>query len=203
MRKAMTILATCAVLTTTAWAKNSVTLEDNFTIVSNSTIHLEVPVGELEITTHGGSNVELEVVVKEADSNWFSSADLDDATLSKTIKDDDVYLRVDLDDTQQKWTLNIPKTSSLEIDMGVGEVSIDGVSQNLELDLGVGDANIELAGDNYAKINLETGVGDADLHGFKDFRQERAIVSKDINWRGDGEFRINVEVGVGDVEVSN
>ncbi len=182
-------------------ADEEVTLKETFAVESNSTINIDVPVGQLEINTHSGNDVVLEVLIKETNDSWFSSIDLDDAKIEHRTEQTHAYFSVDVEDTSQHWTVTIPENIHLDLDMGVGKVNIDGAKQNITLDLGVGDAELKLNGNNYNRISLDTGVGDADLYGFGDYESERNIVSKNVKWQGNGEYKISVDVGVGDIEV--
>lgn len=189
-------------LTFGAQAKNAVYLEETFNAQEITSLQLSIPVGELELNTHKGDELIVEVKVTESDNSWFSSVSLDNATLESDQRGDELNLEVDIEDTKQTWTVTVPESLHLSINMGVGEVDIRGIAASLDLDLGVGDASIELADTNYHKIQLETGVGDAELAGFSNVRETRAMVSKDVAWKGNGEEELYVEVGVGDVEVS-
>lgn len=203
MKKLFLPIMLTAVFSQTLHAKDQVVLQETYNIEANSTININVAVGELDIETHNGDDVRLEIIVKESDDNWFDSMDLDEAEITFSQKQEQVYFSVDVEDTTQEWKVLVPQNANLDIDMGVGKVTIEDVNQSVNLDLGVGDAEIRLIDSNYNRISLDTGVGDADLDGFSNAETERNIVSENVKWRGEGEYRINVDVGVGDIEVRN
>lgn len=201
MKKHLLCATIATLITCSAYASDNKRIHDSFNIPTDSTIYLDVSVGEIEITTHEGDELSLDVEVSEQDHHFFSSVDVDDAELDKDISGSNVHLRVELDDTQQKWRLNVPKSAHLNINLGVGEIDIDDVSRNIDLELGVGEADIRLEDNNYASIELESGVGSTDIRGFKNSKNHQAMVSEDASWHGDGQYTINAEVGVGDLDV--
>lgn len=195
---AITIAALC---TTSAFAKDKAFIDETVNVGTESTLHFDIGVGSLNIETYEGEDVILDVVVKEGDGDWFSSADLDNVKLKTRHSGSDYYFEVDEEDTVQEWRVRVPADSNLDIDVGVGEVDLEDVNRDLNIDVGVGEVDISLSDDNYREIELESGVGGADLSGFKNIEQERALVSESIEWRGKGEYRINVDIGVGEVDV--
>lgn len=196
---AITIFA--ILFTTASLGKDRVTLEDTISANAESTIHVNVPVGSLEIETYDGDEIVLEVEVKEADNDWFKSVDLEDAEIEVRKNGDRIYLEIDMEDVVQSWQVKIPKDADLDIDLGVGEVDIEDFERSANIDVGVGEVDIYLSDDNYADIDLDSGVGGADLDGFKNVDRERAMISESVEWSGKGEHEINIDVGVGDIDV--
>jgi len=202
--KTKVALAIFAVLFTTAsMAKSSVTLKERINIDANADIHFEVAVGSVEIETYDGDEIILEIEVKEGDNDWFKSVDLDEAELAVRNSGSKVHLEIDMEDIVQQWQVRIPNNANIDIDLGVGEVSIEDFARDAIIDLGVGEVDIELADKNYRRIELESGVGGADLDGFSGADRERNIVNEQITWRGNGDYEINIDVGVGDIDVKH
>lgn len=197
-----TLILCTVVMSFSLTAGEKVEIEENIDIKGANTLYLDVEVGEVDIKTHNSDEISLDVVVKESDSNWFKNNDLDDVELTQEIRKDTVYLSIDVEDTKQNWKLLVPEHLNLKLKMGVGEIQVDGLSKDIDIHLGVGDTEVFLADNNYSSIELDTGVGDADLDGFDNQKTRRSIVSKSIEWLGNGSHDVNVEVGVGDVEVS-
>jgi hypothetical protein len=187
--------------TTASLGKDRVTLEETISVEAQSTIHFDIPVGSLEITTYDGDKVILEVEVKEADSDWFSSVDLDDVEIDITQSGTKLHLEIEKEDVVQKWEVKIPSDASLNIDLGVGEVDIDDFDRDANIDVGVGEVDVYLSGTNYREIELDSGVGGADLDGFSNIDRERAMVSESIEWTGKGDYDLIIDVGVGDIDV--
>lgn len=201
MRKYFIIASIAASVAISVNAKERVTLEDRLPVEGQTEFVLDVPVGQIDLETHDKPYIDVHVKVEENDASWFSSADLGDVQIEKDISGDRIALEIDLEDTKQTWRIKVPASMDLDIDLGVGEVTLSDISRSVNLDVGVGDAEIDLDSDNYSRIRLDAGVGDADLDGFRRVSEERAIVSKTVKWRGDGEYEIDGDVGVGDIHV--
>lgn len=201
MKTKIALIIAATLVTQTSFAKDKVNLQQSIKLTAESTVHFEVPVGSLDIETYNGDTLELDIEVKEADSDWFSSADLEDVELTIDQRDNAVLLEIDMEDVVQKWSVRIPKNIHLDIDLGVGEVEIDDFERTATIDVGVGEVDIDLENDNYRLIDLETGVGDVDLRGFNNIDRERNLVNESIRWRGKGEYDLEIEVGVGEINV--
>lgn len=184
-----------------ALADSKITLNDQFTLPDNSIIHISVPIGSLNVNTHEANEIELDITVKASDDNWFGSDDVSDASIVKRIKDNQVYLEVDLDDTVQNWSVTLPQSADIRFDVGVGQVEIENAEQDVQVDVGVGEVELTLTSDNYKRIDLDSGVGEVELEGFKNAKHDRAMVSETVTWHGAGKYEINIDVGVGEIEV--
>ena len=198
---ALSILA--VLFTTAAMAKDSVQLKETISVGENVDIHFDIPVGSLEVTTHDGNEIVIDVKVKEADNDWFKSVDLDDAEIDIDQNKRRVRLNIDLKDTVQDWEVKIPEDASIDVNIGVGGVEIEDFSRGADIDVGVGEVDIELTSTDYREIELEAGVGGTDLRGFDDYHNERNMVNESIEWHGNGKYEINIDVGVGDIDVRN
>ena len=183
MKTKIALAIAATLFTTASFAKDRINLSESIDLSSNAKVHFEIAVGSIQIETYDGDTMKLDIEVKESDNDWFSSADLDDVELKVTGDSDNIALEIDVEDVVQTWIVKLPKTANVEIDLGVGEVEI------------------ELASDNYHEIELESGVGGADLDGFRGADRERNMVNESIEWRGTGEYEIEVDVGVGDIDV--
>lgn len=203
MKTKIALAIAATLIAQSSFAKDKVTLQESIKLTPESSVHFEVPVGSLTMETYDGDTLELEIEVKEADSDWFNSADLDEVELMIDQRETSVLLEIDMEDIVQKWSVRIPKNVHVNIDLGVGEVEIDGFERSASIDVGVGEVDIDLDSDNYREIELETGVGDVDLRGFKNIDRERNLVNESIRWRGEGEYDIEIEVGVGEINVQD
>lgn len=202
--KALTLFAitSMALVSATALAKDSKQFQDQVTVDANSTIKLDVGVGEFELSTHDGQFVKYTIEVEEANNKWFGHVDWDDVKMQQKLSGNTLHLEVDGDDIKQTWRISVPRDANIELDMGVGEANLRGVGADVDAEIGVGELHIETLNTDYRKINLESGVGEASLSGFKGQQSSRSFVSEEINWRGEGKYSIEAEVGVGEVSVT-
>lgn len=167
-------------------------------------IKLEMSIGEMDVEIYDGDTIQLEIEL-EANRNWFSfrRGNVDNIELEQRPRGDTLYLGIDKDNIEQTWYVRMPARLALDVEVGVGDVGIEGLDNNLSLDLGVGAASVDTAGDNYREISASSGVGDAVIRGFSRGadNERRALVGADAWYEGDGEYSIHVEVGVGDAQI--
>lgn len=186
-----------------AIAQSSKRLSYEIDAAAFTRVQLEMAIGEMDIEISEGDTISLDIYL-EADRNWFSlrRPDISDLELDQRPQGDSLYLGIDRDNLEQTWRVSLPVHLALEIEVGVGDVSIAGLDNDLSLELGVGAASVDVASDNYREIAVSAGVGDAVVRGFQNSDNERrSLVGANGMYHGDGEFRIEVEVGVGDVQV--
>ena len=168
------------------------------------TLQLEMSVGEMDIEFYDGDVIELDIQL-EADRSWLTlrRRNVDDIELDQRPSGSVLYLGIDRDNIEQTWRARIPARLALEIEVGVGDVGIEGLSNDLDLDVGVGAAKVEVATENYHTVAVSAGVGDAMIRGFQGGadNERHALVGANAYYTGEGEYEIRIEVGVGDAQV--
>lgn len=197
------LLAGVLFASTAAMAANYKTITQSIEADEFAELRIGFSVGELELDVWDGDTIEIEIELK-AERSWLSwrRRDVEDIELEVRSSGDSLFLSIDEDRLNQTWVLRVPDGLALEIEVGVGEISIDGLDNNLFADLGVGEFSIRTASENFSSIRASVGVGDATLRGFgSGSENERSFVSADANYQGPGEYDIEVEVGVGEVSV--
>ncbi|WP_042146680.1 MULTISPECIES: hypothetical protein [unclassified Pseudoalteromonas] len=197
-----------SILATSAFADSQKRIVENLTLSTDQSLDIKFPVGSVDIEIVDGDQLEIEIELKPQDSkwnSWFSSdKDLGSIKLDKNISNSHVTLEIDEDDLNQEWHIKVPRSAEIDIDLGVGSVEIDNLSNSVEVDVGVGSVVIDTDTNDFKRIDLESGVGDTRISGFSgDSSQKRQMVSSSSAYTGSGLYRIEVEVGVGDVKVSN
>ena len=85
--------------------------------------------------------------------------------------------------------------------MGVGEVRVEIDATDLNVELGVGEVNIEAPLASVGRVNLNVGVGDADIRGGEIIDSDSAFISRRIRAEGNGTYPLEVDLGVGDINV--
>lgn len=197
-----------SILATSAFADSQKRIVENLTLSADQSLDIKFPVGSVDIEIVDGDQLEIEIELKPQNSNWnnwFSSdKDLSSIKLDKNISSSHVTLEIDEDDLNQEWHIKVPRSAEIDIDLGVGSVDIDNLSNSAEVDVGVGSVAIDTDTNDFKRIDLESGVGDTRISGFSgDSSQKRQMVSSSSAYTGSGLYRIEVEVGVGDVKVRN
>lgn len=205
MKKSLIALALFTTLaSSTAMAKDIKRINKTIEVEEGQKISLNVPVGSLDVQTCDCNEITIKVTVEPSDSKWGifgSGADVDDAELKVRERRGGLSFEVDEDDTKQKWKVTMPASSALDIDMGVGSVDVEDLSNSLNAEVGVGQISVDLSDDNYQDIELESGVGDTSIDGFSGVKTKRSVVSSEAHYRGDGDHSINIEIGVGEADV--
>ena len=166
-------------------------------------IDIEVSVAEMDIEIHDGNTIELDITLEANDGWWiFGRKDIDDVELSISNRGNRLVLILDEDDVEQDWRVRLPAHLAIDLEIGVGDVDIDGLANDLILEMGVGSVQVDVADMDFSSIHLQTGVGDSSLRGFgRGTDNERNFVGADSFYQGDGEYQISVEVGVGEARV--
>lgn len=101
-------------------------------------------------------------------------------------------------------TIEVPRTSALEIKMGVADLEIRGVEQDLRVDLGVGKLDLRLPEAKIGEVFADVGIGRIRFFGGGEPQDERRsfLIGNEIHWAaGTGKAELDIEVGVGEVRV--
>lgn len=97
----------------------------------------------------------------------------------------------------------VPHDVGVRVHMGAGDVDIGGVKGNVSLQLGAGDVSIRKDESTVHTVDVNVGVGDANLRVGRHRVGGRGFLSKHLRWsEGSGTGRVDVDLGAGDVTVS-
>lgn len=185
------------------------TLDRQLSAADVAGIHLDFPVGEVQVDAGTGRQVQVQVRL-ECDSKRQArcvEAAKGVEILSSTSGD---RLRVGLKGWPKSGTrgleahfiVSVPRDLPLNAELGVGEMRISGLENDLDADIGVGEVSVKMAESFVASVNVDTGVGEANLFAQGRRWESSGLVSRELNWReGKGKAAINVDCGVGEAEV--
>jgi hypothetical protein len=232
MRKSALVLSMALVFAVMAHAAGPKSMTRTIKAGDLQSLDISSGIGDVTIKGRDGlDEVTIEVVLTPRRGGFFSSKrqaerDVEAASLETAVKRDQLKLRVvtpkdDDEDRrfEERWILEVPSRLALEIEHGVGDIDIRGVSAGIELDSGVGDVEIEVPEGNvavdlgvgtavvrapaavYGSAEAAGGVGSASLQVRGEKIESGGFVSKSASWSGDGRFRIEVAVGVGDAVI--
>jgi len=96
----------------------------------------------------------------------------------------------------------VPRGMVAKIEMGVGDLRVDGMTSDLDLELGVGELTVKGLRRDYRTAEVESGVGDAILHAGDRDIHDRGFIGHSAHWdegHGHGVLRAHVGVGQGTV----
>lgn len=166
-------------------------------------------VGELDAEAGDGDSVRVEVAVlceEEHEAHCREVADSIDLKIRKSGS----RLGIEVTDWPKlrarglsvKAHLVVPRHLGLEVDMGVGEVSVRGLEGDLEVDLGVGEISVVAPEKAVRSVDMDTGVGEVDLVVGGRTTQGHGLVGGNLKWKdGSGTATIELDSGVGDLRV--
>ena len=211
MKRLLIPLIAAAALAPAAHAgEKSRELSRSFTLAADQIVRLDLSVGEIRVEGADIKTVEAELRVEcrwdDSDcERLLETVELDSRSTSRRL-----IIEIVSDSSWRKTKLEIegdfrvPRGATLEVDMGVGELSIEGVAGDLSADLGVGELSIRVPAAAVRSVGLDAGVGEAKLLGAGTFVEGRRslLVGSEVFWDdGDGEARIRADVGVGEATV--
>jgi len=208
---ALLLLLTAAAVTLPAYAaKADRVIEGSWPTGELKALRFDLSVAELEVTAGGAEAIEIEIIAECRDDSKECMRALEGLELSERTRG--TTLMIDLED-YPKWGkgrleieafVKIPANLDFELDMGVGEVDIEGLRGNLDLELGVGELTIDAKSKDLHSINLDVGVGEAEIYGGDRHVEGRRsfLVGSEVYWaEGKGDKSIKVDVGVGEATV--
>jgi len=176
-------------------------------------LKLDVPVGEVHVQAGGGDRIEAKLELRCSTASGRCRERAAELHLTPTRSGDDLSLRLrgyDGDDKRGRnhpevdLVLTVPAALALSVDMGVGELDVDGVEGDVTVDLGVGEARLALPERAVRSVALDVGVGEARLSPRQDESHHSGFLflGNEVDWRdGAGASRIVVDVGVGEAHV--
>jgi hypothetical protein len=186
------------------------TIRRSFDVRPGQEIRLDLRWGELEIQPTDGNAVEIVFEVEcrgGGDRCRRRLAELDVA--GETRRD-----RLEIEVTglsrwenakaQLRMVARVPRQHSLFVDMGAGEVVVEGFGADLEIDLGAGEIRVRMPEDRVSSVDLSAGVGDTTLRrgDGKVVSNRSHLVGSTVRWDdGSGDAHVEVHVGAGEVDV--
>lgn len=191
-------------------ARQSRDLEETFAVEPGQTIRLDIPVAELRIEATDRDDILIEMT---AECRWHL-ADCDSALEDLEVSSRSSSRRLTLEWTgSRSWhnslinlegTIELPRSSALEVKMGVADLEIRGVVRDLRVDVGVGKVDLRLSGTKIGEAFIDVGIGKVRFDGAEKPDDDRRafLVGNEVHWTdGAGEAEIEIDVGVGEVRV--
>lgn len=173
-------------------------------------ISLDFPVGEVTVEAWESSQVDLDV--KLACNHHRTSRCAEAAKAVRLVYDtsgDRIRIQV------KNWPklgakglhviarIHVPRDLPLRADLGVGELTVEGTTNDLTLGLGVGEVNVMVPKEAIGSVDLDTGVGEASLHANGRHYESAGLISRELRWdKGTGRAGVTVDCGVGEIDVT-
>jgi len=208
MKLALTLAAVAALAAPPARAVLLTTEPHTYTVTPHHRIHLEFPVGELKVVPSDDAHVRFDIQVRcRSGSDEHCEEMANRLVLDSDDSGGTLHLKLH---RFPNWTtrmdviarLSVPRALAVDIEMGVGELDIDGLEGDLDVDLGVGEADIHAARARARHVSVDTGIGDAEIQGGGSGTRSRGFIGSHAMWTdGDGHSAVHLHVGVGDATV--
>ena len=186
------------------------TLDARFACAGVELVELEFPVGEVHIAAHDGRD--LLVKVELACETRRSRSCQEAAQAVRLVgKVDDERLHVELTNwprvgargMEARAKVQVPRFLALRCDLGVGELKISGMERDVAVDIGVGEVHVSMPEHAVGSVDLDVGVGEADLSTTRGRQAGKGFIAKELHWRkGKGEAAVKVDCGVGEINVA-
>jgi hypothetical protein len=178
----------------------------SFAVSRDHRVQMEFPVGQLRVIATDESKVHFTLRVKCKGNSDERCEELANRLVLDS-HDSGSQLRLRLEN-YPKWDnkgfsvhgeLRVPRSQTLRIEMGVGQIDVDGLQGDLDVDLGVGEADIRALRAHAANVTVETGIGDASIRGANSALESSRFVGARASWSGGkGKSDVRLHVGVGD-----
>lgn len=194
-------------------------------------------VGELHITpsTDGAVHVQVSLEQKSREFLWFfhwqsraTTQEIQAAQITQKQQGERLILmlttsgKLNNDNVKQKWNVQVPARMAVDLNMKVGEATIDGVAGGVQAALNVGELNVDVPrGILSAKINvgqisvttatnqpgnivLSSNIGEAALYingKYISHAGEHSGLGRTIDLNGSGPDSMHVSVNIGEVDL--
>lgn len=169
---------------------------------ANGTLVLDANVGEVRIV-HGDTQKTIQMTID-------TRGNQDEATMRSWVRRFDVAgdrASIDLklpnhtdNHNGVTVTISLPAQTDLKLDLGVGQLTVNGIEGNKELHVGIGQLTVGVAdGAKYNDVNMEAKLGDT-----KDavFHQHSGGFFPETRHTSlQGSYKLHATVGIGDVSI--
>lgn len=186
------------------------TLDQDLVAGGVRTVGFHVPVGELQVVATEGGAIRAELALRcerESDERCREAAGKVDLRVRRSAE----RIQIEVDDWPKltgrglsaRARLEVPKDRDVEVDMGVGEVAVEGLEGDVEVDVGVGEVAVEMAEAVVGSVNLDSGVGEVTLTVGGRTIDGTGFVGGALGWKdGPGEAHVEIDTGVGEIRVT-
>jgi len=178
-----------------------------FSVTSHHHVRIEFPVGELKVVATDDSRVRFDLRVRCNRSTSRCEDMANRLVLDSDDEDGTLHLKLHrypewrMHGLKLMGELRVPRSLPVRVEMGVGELDIDGLEGDLDVELGVGEAAVHAARNRTNNVTIETGIGDAQITGAGGDVERHGFLGSHASWSGGGRSDVRVHVGVGEGRV--
>jgi len=211
MKKTALILTAALLWATAASAEEVVrSFRQQVPVGTADKIHLDFPVGELQVDGWEGSKLDLDVKIVCQDVSSRCEEAARELRLVYNASGDTMEVRVKdwprfgaVKGLHVRGAIHVPRQLALRAELGVGEVHIQGTAGDLTVDLGVGEVHVTLPKEAFRTARIDTGIGEASLVAGGRRYSSGGLITPTIHWdKGAGRSGVQVDCGVGEIHVT-
>ena len=184
-------------------------LEHTLTLESNETLDLDLPIGDLRVVASATAEARITVDIECSRGRRRCESAAEDLEIRvrrrahRQILEIEGWPRWGTSGLSVRVVASVPPTTPVSVDMGVGEITVEGLESDLWIDLGVGKIDVEMASAAVRSVNLDSGIGESSVT--LDGRRvggKRSFLGGEVDWSdGEGSARIEIDLGVGEITV--
>lgn len=205
-----TVLAACGLLAVLALPASAAdrTISEGYTLAPDQDVRLDFPVGKLLVVGTEGDRVEAEIDVRCKHDTSRCREAMEEIELVAHQGARRLTLEIDRhskwlwDSLELEGEVLLPAGRALTVDMGVGELDVDGLAADLTVDMSVGEVWVTMPAEAVRALHLDAGVGDAEARLPETWIEgsRSLLVGAEVTWDdGPGAARVTVDLGVGEI----
>ncbi|MDE2090745.1 MAG: hypothetical protein KGJ08_02435 [Gammaproteobacteria bacterium] len=235
--KRIVILVLLLALPLLAQAAEPRMLDANIPAAGMNTVAIIAGISEIHITPSSDDVIHVHVILEQnsGDVLWFlhwqspsAAQEIQAAQISQKRQGQRLVLslsttgNLDNDNVKQKWIMQVPERMGVDLDMKVGEASVDGIAGGVRADMNVGELDMDVPrGALSAKINvgqisattgtlqpgkilLSSNIGQASLYmngKYLSHAGEHSGLGRKVTIDGSGPDSMHFSVNIGEVDL--
>jgi hypothetical protein len=189
-------------LVTSVKADDQVTRYHTFDLDQVEEVEFSNNVGRIEITPVNGNEMRIVMDIESNRHGLFRrQVNVDNMDLEVKERDDTLFLSFEEKGAKAEWVIEMPAVARTNIEMGVGELKLEVGATNLDIELGVGEVSVIAPEDSVGRINLNVGVGEADIRGGEILDRDSVFISQSVRAQGNGDHPQEIDLGVGEINL--
>ncbi|MBT5912194.1 MAG: hypothetical protein HOH59_05260 [Rhodospirillaceae bacterium] len=189
-------------LVTSVKADDQVTRYHTFDLDQVEEVEFSNNVGRIEITPVNGNEMRIVMDIESNRHGLFRrQVNVDNMDLEVKERDDTLFLSFEEKGAKAEWVIEMPAVARTNIEMGVGELKLEVGATNLDIELGVGEVSVIAPEDSVGRINLNVGVGEADIRGGEILDRDSVFISQSVRAQGNGDHPQEIDLGVGKINL--
>jgi hypothetical protein len=172
-----------------------------------ASVRLDFPVGQLKVEGSESDKVRVTLYLHcDRDKRWCEekAAEVD---LDSRVSGDELVIEVEQDSWWSRggdfWieaVVQIPRDLELDIQMGVGEMTVEGMRGHMRVRLKVGEVSIQVPEASVKRVQGSVGIGDATIDRREGVSTVSGLLGRDVRWsEGVGPARVDASVGIGEL----